>query len=118
MVLFCPGPLSASGLLLGLFELSVWFSKTKPKQIDPDKSASFFFSGFLEFSMSFVSSVKRHLTSAKTVVVAAVAGAAVHAHAIETTAITAAAADVATVGGAVFAVYVGAKVFVWVRKAL
>ncbi len=69
--------------------------------------------------MSFVSSVKRHLTSVKTVVVAAVAGAAVHANAaIETTAITAAAADVATVGGAVFAVYVGAKVFKWVRTAL
>lgn len=68
--------------------------------------------------MSFVSSVKRHLTSAKTVVVAALAGAAVHAQAIETTSITAAAADVATVGGAVFAVYVGAKVFKWVRTAL
>lgn len=69
--------------------------------------------------MSLVSSVKRHLTSAKTVVVAAVAGVAVHANAaIDTGSITAAAADVATVGGAVFAVYVGAKVFKWVRTAL
>lgn len=69
--------------------------------------------------MSFVSSVKRHLTSAKTVVVAAAAGAAAHANAaMDVTAITAAGADVALVGGAVFAVYVGAKVFKWVRSAL
>lgn len=69
--------------------------------------------------MSFLSSVKSHLTSVKTAVVVTVAAVASHAQAaIETTSITAAAADVATVGGAVFAVYVGAKVFKWVRGAL
>lgn len=36
----------------------------------------------------------------------------------DTSAITAAAATVAVVGGAVFAVYVGVKVFKWMRAAL
>jgi hypothetical protein len=38
--------------------------------------------------------------------------------AIDTTAITAAGADIALVGGAVFAVYVGVKLFKWIRSAL
>ncbi len=38
--------------------------------------------------------------------------------AIDTAAITAAAADIALVGGAVFAVVVGVKVFKWIRGAL
>lgn len=38
--------------------------------------------------------------------------------AADTSAITAAAADVAIVGGAVFAVYVGVKVFKWMNRAL
>lgn len=37
---------------------------------------------------------------------------------MDVSAITAAGADVAIVGAAVFAVYVGAKVFKWVRAAL
>ncbi len=38
--------------------------------------------------------------------------------AIDTAAITAAGGDVALVGGAVFAVIVGVKVFKWIRAAL
>lgn len=48
--------------------------------------------------------------------------AAISAHAAagdpDVSAITAAGATVATVGGAVFTVYVGIKVFKWVRRAL
>lgn len=46
----------------------------------------------------------------------AVAGAASAATSVE--AITAAGTDIAAVGGAVFVVYVGIKVFKWVRQAL
>lgn len=51
--------------------------------------------------------------------VAAVAGAAGAANAaVDVSAVTAAGTDIALVGAAVFTVYVGVKVFQWIRKAL
>lgn len=49
---------------------------------------------------------------------AVLAAGAARADAFDTSAITAAGANVALVGGAVFAVMVGIKVFKWVRRAL
>lgn len=55
----------------------------------------------------------RGLVVASTVAMASVAQAAV-----SVTDITAAGTDIATVGAAVFTVYVGIKLFKWIRRAL
>ena len=73
----------------------------------------------MSFLSNTIATVKRHASGARTAVVVTLTGAAAHANAaLDISAITAAGTDVAAVGGAVFAVYVGAKVFKWVRTAL
>lgn len=64
-----------------------------------------------EFIMT--DNIKRGLVAAGVLA----ASAASHA-AVDTAAITSAGTDIAAVGGAVFAVYVGIKLYKWIRRAL
>lgn len=59
----------------------------------------------------------KHASKIAAGVIAAVTAGAASA-AVDTSAITAAGADIALVGTAVFAVYVGVKLFKWIRSAL
>lgn len=59
------------------------------------------------------------MKSIKSLAVIALLASSAGAHAaVDVTAITAAGTDIALVGGAVFVVYVGIKLFKWIRRAL